>query len=161
MEKKLAKAEKEKKDKEAQNRSRNLMANFFGKSKPTAASSSNSTAAASPTVIPAQNAPTSVPDFDKTFKPFLLKKGATLAPTNWFTEVRSGKTYKGKEKENDVIVIDDDEDDERAAKSQTTFVEDEDIQMVDASEWRGSQNLELGQMTAEGKISVFLSCVCA
>jgi hypothetical protein len=77
MEKKAARAEKERKAKESQDRSRTIMANFFSKPK-----------------IPKPSAPTESSgepsDFDKTFKPFVLKKDAVLAPINWFSTVAKG-----------------------------------------------------------------------
>jgi chromatin assembly factor 1 subunit A len=127
------------------------MASFFGKPKTSVASGSSSPATASPAHVAAKETAAPIPDFEKTFRPFLLKKDASLAPINWFADIRSGKAYKGKEKESDVIVIDDDED-ERASKLKIHFVEDEDIQMVDASEWKDQQNPELGQMTPQGEI---------
>lgn len=167
LEKKLAKAEKEKKDKEAQSRSRSLMVSFFGKPKPstaTAAGGSSSSgapsASSSPVIVQGlakEAVAVQVPDFERTFKPFLLKKDASIAPTNWFLEVRKGRaktTYKGKEKESDVIVIDDDDEGESEGERRevVVVVEDEDVQMVDASDWKGQQRLDLGQMTAEGRI---------
>lgn len=126
------------------------MASFFGKPKVPAASTSGSSTAAGLASIAAKEQPEVVSEFEKVFKPFLLKKDTTLAPTNWFVEVRAWKTYKGKEKENAVIVIDDDEDvSERLAKK-AKLQEDEDVQMVDASEWKG-HDMDLGQKTAKGK----------
>lgn len=151
LEKKLAKAEKEKKAQEAQSRSRNLMANFFGKQKAPAASSSATLTPSGSTSSVAQEKPATVSEFEKTFKPFLVKKDATLAPTNWFAEVRAGRTYKGKEKEDAVIVIDDDEDEPKKAE-RSNLHEDEDVQMVDASEWNGDDP-HLGQKTPHGTCS--------
>src|ERR1700730_3674920 len=59
LEKKAAKAEKEKRTKEAHDKSRSLMANFFAKPKTSAA----------PALQPAHGPS----DFEKTFRPFLLK----------------------------------------------------------------------------------------
>jgi chromatin assembly factor 1 subunit A len=77
LEKKAAKVEKEKKAKDAENKSRNLMATFFSKPKAPIASSSkvgeSSTGSSRPQT-----------DFERTFKPFLLKKGSSLAPLNLF-----------------------------------------------------------------------------
>ena len=105
-EKKLAKAEKEKKEKEAQEKSRSLFANFFGKAKPQSSPKAGPSQPSAPVAGPSKI----VSDYQKTFKPFILKKDADLAPTNWF---RSGKRttsvshtrLNGKE----IIVIDDDE----------------------------------------------------
>lgn len=126
------------------------MANFFGKPKaPSASSSGSSITLGGPTLGPAKETPSGISQFEKTFKPFLLKKGASMAPTNWFTEVRTGRTYKGKEKEDNVIIIDDDEESTPKQKPQPLH-DDNDIQMVDATEWK---DIDLGQMTAEGKSS--------
>ena len=126
------------------------MASFFGKSKAPAASSSSSAAVIAvggTGLSPSKIVTSSVSEFEKTFKPFLLKRGASLAPTNWFFEVRAGKTYKGKEKEDNVIVIDDDGDRTPKQKLQSLQDDDDDIQMVDV---RGSIGMDLGQMTAQG-----------
>ena len=97
LEKKAAKAEKERKDKESQEKARSIMANFFGKAK---ASSSTVT---SPSKGPAASSSNLLPDFDRVFKPFVLKKDAELAPVNWFRDAR-----KRKRKDAEVIVIDED-----------------------------------------------------
>lgn len=104
LEKKVAKAEKEKKEKDAQDKSRSLMANFFGKPKV-------------PTHVPSQEADSVVAgpsriqsEFQKTFKPFVIKKDTQLAPINWFSE--SKKRMGGLSTvriEGDVIVIDEEQ----------------------------------------------------
>ncbi|CDO70716.1 hypothetical protein BN946_scf184798.g31 [Trametes cinnabarina] len=113
LEKKAAKAEREKREQAAQAKSRSLMASFFGKAKP--ASTSN----ASPSKLAtngenARNSPapaTSQTDFERTFKPFALKKGAVLAPVNWFSErKRREQQKKVSRTEDNVIVIEDDGD---------------------------------------------------
>ncbi|PBK96692.1 hypothetical protein ARMGADRAFT_988685 [Armillaria gallica] len=98
-EKKAAKAEKEKKEKEAQNKSRSLMATFFSKPKapaPAPTSSKPETQVASSS--------TTISDFDRVFKPFVLKKDAELAPWNRFLQKR-----RPRGSQDDIIVIDDDE----------------------------------------------------
>lgn len=95
--KKAAKAEKERKDKESQEKARSIMASFFGKHKP-------STTSASSSEVPAPSTSTKISEFDRVFKPFTLKKGAELAPTNWFQDVKRRKQFA----DADVIVIDDD-----------------------------------------------------
>lgn len=103
-EKRAAKAEKEKKQKEAQDRSRSVMANFFGKAKASVRdpSTKDSNASAGPLTLTDS-------EFQRTFKPFVLKKDAQLAPHNWFLEGKrrtcnrmTGVTHE------DAIVIDDD-----------------------------------------------------
>lgn len=127
--------EKEKKQQEAQSKSRSLLANFF---KPKAAtptkstSGSKSPAGSSSTALKAQS------DFERTFKPFTLKKGAELAPSPWERyHRRRSPDLKGKT----VIVIDDEGD------SQCP-----DIEMSDV---RGDR--EVGQMSREGK-TILRSC---
>ncbi|KAG2755908.1 hypothetical protein P692DRAFT_20766720 [Suillus brevipes Sb2] len=99
-EKKAAKAEKEKKQKATQDKSRSLMANFFGKAKAPPRESPSK---------PVCGTSNSESDFQKTFKPFVLKKDAEMAPINWFLKPReltwkqqtSGFTHA------DAIVVDD------------------------------------------------------
>ncbi|KAI6036535.1 chromatin assembly factor 1 subunit A-domain-containing protein [Pisolithus microcarpus] len=100
---KAARVEKERKQKEAQDRSRSILANFFGRTKPPMQVSSpkDPLGAADPSAI--EN------DFQRTFKPFVLKKDAECAPHNWFVESKrpkpggrgSGITH------DDAIVVDD------------------------------------------------------
>ncbi|EKM55675.1 uncharacterized protein PHACADRAFT_209196 [Phanerochaete carnosa HHB-10118-sp] len=151
LERKLAKAEKEKKAQEAHSRSQSLLATFFGKPKASAASSSALSSNASSTSAGAKEQSKVISEFEKAFKPFLLKKDATLAPINWFAEVQAGKTFKGKEKESGVIIIDDDEDERECKAEKPRAQEDEDVQMVDASEWEGRYQ-DLGQKTAEERL---------
>ncbi|KAI0041546.1 hypothetical protein FA95DRAFT_1565278 [Auriscalpium vulgare] len=104
QEKKAAKAEKDKKEKEAQTKARSMMVNFFGKPK-----------ASSTSVSPAKNATASsssktLSDFDKVFKPFVVKKDVEIAPTNWFRTSRR----RQKLQDSDVIDVDVDEDDHSA-----------------------------------------------
>ena len=73
LEKKLARAEREQKEKEAQNKSQSIMTKFFAKPK---ASSPAKVAVAGPSKLQT--------DFERTFKPFVLGKNKALAPTNWF-----------------------------------------------------------------------------
>lgn len=95
--KKVAKAEKERKDKESQEKARSIMASFFGKPKP-------STTSTSSPKVHAPSATTTLSEFDRVFKPFTLKKGVELAPTNWFQDAKRRKQFA----DADVIVIDDD-----------------------------------------------------
>lgn len=49
-------------------------------------------------------------DFEKTFKPFVLQKDKTLAPTNWFLAEKKRKRTSAKQPNNaEVIVLDIDE----------------------------------------------------
>ncbi|KAG0705051.1 hypothetical protein DFH29DRAFT_908572 [Suillus ampliporus] len=102
-EKKAARAEKEKKLKETQDKSRSLMANFFGKAK--APPRESPSKGGKPVCGPS----TGESDFQKTFKPFVLKKDAEMAPINWF--LKSSKRTWGKQTSGfshaDAIVIDD------------------------------------------------------
>jgi len=76
------------------------MANFFGKAKPSARDSPTKDSSAGPLVDS---------EFQRTFKPFVLKKDAELAPYNWFLEGkrRSRNRMTGITHE-EAIVIDDD-----------------------------------------------------
>lgn len=77
------------------------MANFFAKAKPVPSAPS-----------PGRKASSSTSEFDKVFKPFVLKKDAVLAPTNWFkAPTRSSKRSRSTVPElAEVIVIDEEED---------------------------------------------------
>ncbi|KAH7912148.1 hypothetical protein BJ138DRAFT_1172111 [Hygrophoropsis aurantiaca] len=100
-EKKAAKVEKEKKQKEAQSKSRSLMANFFGKAKAPERESpvTDTNAVAGPSSVES--------DFAKTFKPFVLKKDAELAPINWFLEAGKRQLrHSSGTSHDDAIVVD-------------------------------------------------------
>ncbi|KAH9171528.1 hypothetical protein EDB89DRAFT_2243493 [Lactarius sanguifluus] len=99
LEKKAAKAEKDRKDKESQEKARSIMANFFGKSK------ASSSTVASPSKGPAASSSNMLSEFDRAFKPFVLKKDADLAPVNWFRDARKRRRQANA----DVIVIDEDD----------------------------------------------------
>ncbi|KAI0063406.1 hypothetical protein BV25DRAFT_1854444 [Artomyces pyxidatus] len=101
LEKKSAKAEKEKKEKDAQTKARSMMASFFGK--PKASNSASTSPAKGPAVA---SSSTAVSDFDKIFKPFVLKKDAELAPINWFHVSKRRRLVNDAE----VIDLDPDED---------------------------------------------------
>lgn len=78
------------------------MNSFFTKAKASVKPVSKaSSSAAGPSTI--------VSDFDKTFKPFVLKKGAQLAPINAFLERRPTTSVFSNGAPNDVIVIYDDD----------------------------------------------------
>jgi len=114
LEKKAAKAEKERKDKEFQDKARSIMVNFFGKPK------ASSSTASSPSKGPAVPSST-MSDFDRVFKPFVLKKDAELAPVNWFRDERKRKRLA----DADVIVIDEDDTDVRDVEMYEPDVEPE------------------------------------
>ncbi|KDQ59438.1 hypothetical protein JAAARDRAFT_68081 [Jaapia argillacea MUCL 33604] len=160
LEKKAAKAEKEKKQKEAQDKSRSLMANFFGKPKGAATNAASSSSRPSPSVkvlgdgkgkgSPASPGPPEHPisDFDRTFRPFALKKGAELAPINWFVEdARKRREGKGKKKmvPGEVIVIDSDDPVE-------VKTEEGDVDMKEPDETR-----DIGQMSTHERLSSILA----
>lgn len=98
-EKKAVKAEKDRKEKEAQNKSRSLLSSFL---KPKAASIKSGVIRHKGSVgtSSAIADSTTSTEFEKTFKPFIVKKDASLAPINRFSSRRKGK---------EVIVIDQDE----------------------------------------------------
>lgn len=133
LEKKAAKVEKEKKAKEAQNKSRSLMMNFFAKAK-TAGLNRESPSKESVTSAGAGPSTEGQSEFQKTFKPFVVKKDARIAPVNWFLERRnntSNRAYKGKGTgtEDDVIVIDND---------------------IEISDVKMAENVDVSRMTASG-----------
>ncbi|KAI0781133.1 hypothetical protein BD413DRAFT_21920 [Trametes elegans] len=134
LEKKTAKAEREKKEQAAQEKSRSLMANFFGKTK-SAANPNASPSKAGPSSEGAHGSPAPVvmqSDFERVFRPFALKKGADLAPINWFRESKARRQRRQTTRiEVDVIVIEDDEESKV----------DEDVEMTDVQEvdiWRNT-----------------------
>lgn len=103
------------------------MASFFGKPKP-AASSSASPLKAGPSRDGANGSPglvTAQSDFERTFKPFALKKGAVIAPVNWFHECKKRERQRqARRSQGDVIIIDDDEESKA----------DGDVEMADAQD---------------------------
>lgn len=124
LEKKLARVEREKKEKEAQNKSQSIMAKFFAKPK---ASAPADVAVAGP------SKPQS--DFERTFKPFVLQKDKVLAPTNWFRAAHRRRKISSRSDQMDVILIDVDDE-----------VEDVKTEDVHANE-------ELNNMTSQGMLS--------
>ena len=77
---KVGRPKKEKKETESHIKSRSMMANFLGKYvKPKNTQRSQNIQNRSDVSLPNKS------DFERTFKPFLLKKDAELAPINWFT----------------------------------------------------------------------------
>ena len=125
LEKKLARAEREQKEKEAQNKSQSIMAKFFAKPK---ASSPANVAVAGPSKLQS--------DFERTFKPFVLGKDKVLAPANWFLASKKRKTSSHSNR-TEVILIDSDD-----------KVEDDMMQDVPSSE-------ELNKMSPQGMFSRF------
>ncbi|KAI0721577.1 hypothetical protein C8T65DRAFT_799984 [Cerioporus squamosus] len=137
LEKQAAKAEREKKAQEAQAKSRSIMANFFGKAKPPATASPSKTKVAKEGETGSPGPATFQSDFQRTFRPFALKKGAELAPENWFRERRRRQKQRRpvSRTEGNVIVIDDDEDEATAA-------EPEDVEMTDAQATSAESRLQ-------------------
>ncbi|RPD65935.1 hypothetical protein L227DRAFT_606090 [Lentinus tigrinus ALCF2SS1-6] len=131
LEKKAAKAEREKKAQEAQAKSRSIMANFFGKAKPSGIASPSNSKATKEREASSPGPATMQSDFQRTFRPFALKKDAELAPENWFRERRRRQKPRRhvSRTEGNVIVIDDDEEADR-----TMVAEPVDVEMVDAEE---------------------------
>ncbi|KAF9065273.1 chromatin assembly factor 1 subunit A-domain-containing protein [Rhodocollybia butyracea] len=92
---------KAKKEKDAQ---KSLMSNFFTKTKLNPKSSSSKPSSSN------SGSSTSCSDFEKMFKPFVLKKGAQLAPINAFLDRKPSKiTTSSNGMRHDVIVIDEDD----------------------------------------------------
>ena len=129
LEKKLARVERDQKEKEAQNKSQSIMAKFFAK--PQASSPAN-VAVAGPSKVQTE--------FERTFKPFVLGKDKVLAPANWFLAAKRRKA-SGDSNRKDVILIDSDDD------------EVEDVKMQDAH-----TSEELNNMSSRGIFSlIFIS----
>ncbi|KAJ7694195.1 chromatin assembly factor 1 subunit A-domain-containing protein [Mycena rosella] len=103
QEKKAAKAEREQKEKDAQNKSRSLMKNFF---------KTGNTPRAVPAKEPESEAASSsnVSQFEKAFKPFVIKKDMTMAPVNWFTQSQNSGHHLPLTYDGEVIVVDDADD---------------------------------------------------
>ena len=97
LEKKLARAEREQKEKEAQNKSQSIMAKFFAKPK---ASSPANVAVAGPSKLQT--------DFERTFKPFVLGKNKVLAPANWFLAEKRRKTSSHSNRTEAILIDSDD-----------------------------------------------------
>ncbi|KAF6764704.1 CoCAF-1 [Ephemerocybe angulata] len=105
LEKKAAKAEKERKAQEAHKKSRTIMSNFFSKPKAPIAPTRVKVQA---TALPGPSSTKS--DFEKVFKPFVLKRDSVLAPTNWFKESQKRKrVHHSASTDPDIIVIDDED----------------------------------------------------
>lgn len=106
------------------------MATFFGQAK-SSVTSSPSKSKSTQTGETGSPAPTSAQsDFQRTFRPFALKKDAELAPVNWFRERRCRERQQRRvvsRTEGDIIVIEDDED-----ESEPDNAEPEDVEMLDA-----------------------------
>ncbi|KAF7791279.1 hypothetical protein EIP86_002293 [Pleurotus ostreatoroseus] len=153
---KHAKAEKEKKEKDAFNKSKNMFASFFVKPKASGSSSRQSSIPKDDISMPASPSPSKqVPDFAKTFRPFTLKRGAELAPINWFHEAKQ-RNNKAKcsetvphRVEGNVIIIEDDD------ESMNLRHNDGDVEMQDLTTTQ--PKLDLGQMTAAERLQDVLS----
>ncbi|KIK06499.1 hypothetical protein K443DRAFT_674158 [Laccaria amethystina LaAM-08-1] len=141
LEKKAAKVEKEKKEKDAQSKSRFIMANFFAKPKAFTSSRASSNevelAIAGPSQVQSE--------FSKSFKPFVLKKDATLAPINWFLkDGKQRRRHVSSAHANEVITIDcDDGDEERII-----------VNMQDCQSTKGQT--DLGTMSARDRLDSIL-----
>ena len=96
--KKAAKAEKERKDKETQEKARSMMGNFFGKAK-----ASSTTTSPSKGLTPSTS--NTLSEFDKVFRTFALKNDAELVPINWIQDAKRRKRNADVE----VIVVDEDD----------------------------------------------------
>lgn len=116
------------------------MANFFAKPK-----ASTSSRAPSSEVELAIAGPSKVQsEFSKSFKPFVLKKDATLAPINWFLkDGKQRRRHVSSAHANEVITIDcDDEDEERI--------------IVDMACQSAKGQADLGTMSARGLCPDFI-----
>ena len=107
------------------------MANFFGKPKAVPPKrTDSSTSAKVDSAVPA-GLPAGQSDFARTFKPFVLKKDAELAPINWFEQARKRRRWNGARTEGDIIVLDDDE--EEAEPPEASSSHDPNLGQLDAS----------------------------
>lgn len=87
------------------------MANFFAKPKASTSSRAPSNEAAESAIAGPSQAHS---EFSKSFKPFVLKKDATLAPINWFVRnKKQRRQHLSSAHANEVITIDCDDEDER------------------------------------------------
>lgn len=86
------------------------MANFFGKPKTNSARASPAQESDAAVAGPSS----SRSEFEKTFRPFVVKKDAEIAPANWFLHVKTNKLRRKGRRigEKEVIVIDDDDETE-------------------------------------------------
>ena len=110
------------------------MASFFGKAKASVTASPAKSVASKNGEEDSPGPASTQSDFQRTFRPFTLKKGAELAPTNWFREQRRRERLKQRpasRTEGNVIVIDDEEDERDA--------EPEDVEMEDIQESQGQK----------------------
>jgi chromatin assembly factor 1 subunit A len=127
------------------------MANFFGKPKPQIASGSESQAGSAikaggvDVEMKVQQEANVIPDFERAFKPFVLKKDAELAPGNWFHDVCRNENQLT---ETEIIIVEDEELSHPAAAA------DEDVVMHDAS--HSHNDIDRGQMTAQGIVATLV-----
>ena len=129
LEKKLARVEREQKEKEAQNKSQSIMAKFFAKPK-TSQTALINVAVAGPSKLQS--------DFERTFKPFVLPKDKVLAPMNWFLAAKRRRKTSSRSNQMDAILVDSDDE-----------VEDITMRHAYTSE-------ELNNMTSRGMFSHLL-----
>lgn len=134
------------------------MASFFSMPKGSVASGSGSRSSS----IPKDNAERVVnsdakeevnkpSEFERTFKPFSLKKDAELASYNWLSEVRHGRIGSSDTDDKMVIVVDDEDRQAGTRASSSRAQQNEDVVMRDISCPSNEPNRD--QMTAEGTVS--------
>ncbi|EPQ58751.1 hypothetical protein GLOTRDRAFT_104339 [Gloeophyllum trabeum ATCC 11539] len=111
LEKKAAKAEKERKEKEAEAKSKSAFVSFFTKGKTPSLNSHVSPRKEAKDNKAESSASASQSDFERLFRPFALKKGAELAPDNWFKQAKNGRLVRNGRLSGEVIIIDGDEGD--------------------------------------------------
>ncbi|KAF9466308.1 hypothetical protein BDZ94DRAFT_1319571 [Collybia nuda] len=129
LEKKVARAEREKKEKEAQNKSRSLMANFLAKPQHSARIESKEKD------IAVAGSSTIQSEFDKSFKPFILKKDTRLAPINHFLKLKDlGKSPIAARVDNGIIIIDDDDIPENDVEMQCMQTNEVDVTELDTQD---------------------------
>ena len=104
------------------------MANFFGKARISNndSPSKDMNTSAGPSCIES--------DFQKTFKPFVLKKDAELASLNYFANTRRSNARKLHISRGNIIVIDDNEDEDESNVNNFSLESNERDTTVDISE---------------------------
>jgi hypothetical protein len=119
------------------------MANFFGKHRANSARASPTQESEPGGVISGSSS--SLSAFEKTFKPFVVKKDAEVAPTNWFLDPKTNRLHR-REGNRDIIVIDCDD---SATKKEYLDIEMEGVQELPLN--------DVGQMNTKGLY--FSKCV--
>ncbi|EIN03604.1 hypothetical protein PUNSTDRAFT_123204 [Punctularia strigosozonata HHB-11173 SS5] len=155
------KVEKAQKEKQAQAKSRNIMANFFNaKPKQKTINGSHAASDSGNTISPSasKNSTAAGPsDFERTFKPFVLKKEAELAPINWFrhSKGKQSERKKTRRKAKATVINVDEADIVHSSSAEIIEILDEDIEMND------STSPDLSKLGTREHLSTILSSLPA